>query len=162
MASEIESYKLALLATEEKLAKDPDNPELIEMIDNIKSFLELADELNQDEEEEEKRKAEEKRISDEDRSKSDEANKLRIQEAAKLAAKLNKKRKKKAKLKEKIQAQIDVAERGQQTWQSFVNKGAKGLKKTSMFASPSSVTGRVGVGTNGIADARSVFVKRKK
>jgi survival-of-motor-neuron-related-splicing factor 30 len=77
-----------------------------------------------------------------------------LSEAELLAKKKEKNKKKKAKSRERIKEQLDTAEKVKQTWQSFANqKGLKGLTKKSIFASPCSITGKVGVGTNGIADA---------
>lgn len=71
-----------------------------------------------------------------------------------LAKKKEKNRKKKAKLREKLKEQSEIAEGEKNTWQSFASKkGLKGITKKSIFASPHSLTGKVGVGTNGIADA---------
>lgn len=79
-----------------------------------------------------------------------------LTEAEILARKKEKNKKKKAKLRERMKEQLDIAESEKQSWQSFANKkGLKGITKKSIFASPCSVTGKVGVGTNGIADAPS-------
>jgi len=76
-----------------------------------------------------------------------------LSEAELLAKKREKNRKKKAKLREKHKEQLDTAESVKQSWQSFASKkGLKGITKKSIFASPYSLTGKVGIGTNGIAD----------
>lgn len=76
-----------------------------------------------------------------------------LSEAELLAKKREKNRKKKEKLRVKIKEQSATAESEKQSWQSFTNKkGLKGITKKSIFASPYSLTGKVGVGTNGIAD----------
>lgn len=83
-------------------------------------------------------------------------NKRQLSEAELLAKRREKNKKKREKLREKTKEQLDAAESVKQSWQSFANqKGLKGLTKKSIFASPHSVTGKVGVGTNGIADAPS-------
>lgn len=79
-----------------------------------------------------------------------------LTEAESLAKRKEKNRKKREKMREKVKEQLDAAESVKQSWQSFANqRGLKGLTKRSIFASPCSVTGKVGVGTNGIADAPS-------
>lgn len=79
--------------------------------------------------------------------------KRKLSEAELLAKKRDKDRKKKAKLREKHRQELAVAESDKQSWQSFAQtKGLKGMSKKSIFASPYSLTGKVGVGTNGIAD----------
>ena len=79
-----------------------------------------------------------------------------LTEAETLAKRKEKNRKKREKMREKVKEQLDAAESVKQSWQSFANqRGLKGLTKRSIFASPCSVTGKVGVGTNGIADAPS-------
>lgn len=88
------------------------------------------------------------------RSDTEQHQRRPLSEAELLAKRKEKNRKKKAKLREKIKEQLDTAESVKQSWQSFSNqRGLKGLNKRSIFASPCSLTGKVGVGTNGIADA---------
>lgn len=160
MSSEIEDCRATLIATELKLAKEPNNAQLLALKEDLISLLELSEELTKDEQEQ-KTKEKQKQRDESDQSKS-LANKLSVQEAAKEAAKLDKKRKKKAKMKEKVKEQLEVAEKEKHAWQSFIHKGVKGLKKSSIFASPNSVSGRVGVGTNGIADAQPAFSKKQE
>lgn len=163
-------YKAQLLAVETRLAKDPENEELLSYKEDLIECIELASE------EEEQTEASNKTPEDtaNKQSKSDQAsssktndsresdnladknNRRALTEAEILLKKKEKNRKKKAKMREKIKEQLDIAESEKQSWQSFANKrGLKGVTKKSIFASPCSVTGKVGVGTNGIADAPS-------
>lgn len=177
-------YKAQLLIVEAKLAKDPDNEELLSLKDDL---IEVIKGLEEEEEQAAALAASSQssksargftnnscsnnannrslpsssKYSDsQDKSEYndlvDKNNKRPLSEAELLAKKKEKNRKKKAKLREKMKEQLDVAESEKQSWQSFANKkGLKGVNKKSIFASPCSVTGKVGVGTNGIADAPS-------
>lgn len=175
-------YRAQLLAVEAKLAKDPTNEDLLQLKSDLEELIELSGSL---EEEEQKTIANDSNLQPQSSSASssktgdhgqkmsagahynlvteqnndnkDSHNKRPLSEAELLARKREKNRKKKAKLREKIKEQLDTAESEKQTWQSFASKkGLKGITKKSIFASPCSVTGKVGVGTNGIADAPSV------
>lgn len=174
-------YKAQLLAVEAKLAKDPENEELLELKGNLIEFLELYEGLEEEKEEEPKEeltrkpskssgatnvetksnrasssKPNDTQQREESDSLVDKNNKRALSEAEILLKKKEKNRKKKAKLRERHKEQLDIAESEKQSWQSFANKkGLKGVTKKSIFASPCSVTGKVGVGTNGIADAPS-------
>lgn len=187
-----DEYRAQLLAVEAKLAKEPDNEELLKLKEDLTEIIELTGSLNEDEEKEKtsssnnrnpshskaqsttakssyrtKDKDSDQQIDeapsrsgglgtdgDDVTSKSGPNQRRQLSEAELLAKKKEKNRKKKAKLREKYKEQLDTAENVKQTWQSFTNqKGLKGLTKKSIFASPSSITGKVGVGTNGIADA---------
>lgn len=155
-------YKAQLLIVEAKLAKDPDNEELLSLKDDL---IEVIKGLEEEEEEEQTLPSSSKHLDSQDKSETnnlvDKNNKRPLSEAELLAKKKEKNRKKKAKLREKMKEQLDVAESEKQSWQSFANKkGLKGVNKKSIFASPCSVAGKVGVGTNGIADAVST-TKRK-
>lgn len=63
-------------------------------------------------------------------------------------------KKKQAKKKEKLKSLEDEREKDKAKWQSFANKAAhkhfKGTTKKSIFTTPESVHGRVGVGTCGV------------
>lgn len=174
-----------LLAVETKLAKDPENEEFLLLKKDILEYIQELEELGGDEEEIEDQArtsfaggTSEKSITDQtkpDRASSSKPNDSRaksesdnlvdknsrrtLTEAEILLKKKEKNRKKKAKLRERIKEQLDIAESEKQSWQSFANKrGLKGVTKKSIFASPCSVTGKVGVGTNGIADAPSAAI----
>lgn len=166
-------YKTQLLVVEAKLAKDPDNEELLSLKTDL---IELIQGLEEEEEQEAAVKTDStksftsnnnsnSRSSPSNSNNVDKNNSRALSEAELLSKKKEKNRKKKAKLREKMKEQSDVAESEKQSWQSFANKkGLKGVNKKSIFASPCSVTGKVGVGTNGIADAPSataVTTKRK-
>lgn len=164
-------FKAQLLICEAKLAKDPDNEELLS---HKRDLIEYIQALEEEEELEAAAAALASSKSNLTKNFTDSSNNISRtspssssnvdknhprppSEAELLAKKKEKNRKKKAKLREKIKAQLDVAESEKQSWQSFANKkGLKGVNKKSIFASPCSVTGKVGVGTNGIADAPSV------
>lgn len=214
-----DDYKAQLLAVEAKLAKDPENEELLTLKSDLIEIIELSGSLEEDEEQERQlkqaqeassgsgvgksnymtssyqpsgsssssgyprgnsgRKYENDDVSrrspdsqktaqqnlvaeggnllanDGDNKDNRQSGQRRaLTEAELLAKRKEKNRKKKAKLREKIKEQLDTAESVKQSWQSFANqRGLKGLNKRSIFASPCSVTGKVGVGTNGIADA---------
>lgn len=187
-------YKAQLLAVEAKLAKDPENADLLSLKEDLIELIELSSGLDGDDQEEMEMepakgsvntRGEERdpflshsnvkpsgsktkdshqtsgRLSPESASSSsnnlvDKNSRRPLSEAELLAKKKEKNRKKKAKLRERIKEQLDIAESEKQSWQSFANKkGLKGVSKKSIFASPCSVTGKVGVGTNGIADAPS-------
>lgn len=165
-------YRAQLLAVEAKLSKDPDNEELL----SLKADLtELIQELSDIEEEEQGQstssfqpaglhdKASSSRRSDDHKGRQNDldeddtlvdGSRRKLSEAEILARKKEKNKKKKAKLRERMKEQSDLAENEKKSWQSFANKkGLKGVTKKSIFASPCSVSGKVGVGTNGIADA---------
>lgn len=171
----MDDYEAQLLAVEAKLAKDPDNEVLIIAKANIQELIELSRDIQEDEEKAKvckltkksteqydyDRASSSKTIDSHEKSQTsnpvDKNNKHTLNESELLAKKKEKNRKKKAKLREKIKEQLDIAESEKQSWQSFANKkGLKGVTKKSIFASPCSTTGKVGVGTNGIADAPSV------
>lgn len=174
--SRMSDYKAQLLAVEAKLAKDPDNAELLSLKSDLIEMIELSETL--DEEESLSKPASSNDTANNAGSRSGRAASSRSDdhpeqqqqfnaagnlvkrppsEAELLARKKEKNRKKKAKLRERLKEQLDIAESEKQSWQSFANKkGLKGVTKKSIFASPASVTGKVGVGTNGIADAPSV------
>lgn len=177
-------FKAQLLAVETRLAKDPENEELLSLKEDLILYLESAGELEEEEEVKEQAKpsfvggTSKKSTNDQtkpDRSSSSKPNDSReksesdnlvdknsrrtLTEAEILLKKKEKNRKKKAKLRERIKEQLDIAESDKQSWQSFTNRrGLKGVTKKSIFASPCSVTGKVGVGTNGIADAPSAAI----
>lgn len=192
-----DDYKAQLLAVEAKLAKDPDNEDLLMLKSDLIELIELSGAMEADEAAEEQQQQStssnyksrrathlhgaksssasyggddqttHKNLVDSSKSKvtndDDEDNtmsrrganqKRQLSEAELLAKRREKNKKKKAKLREKVKEQLDTAESVKQSWQSFNNqKGLKGLTKKSIFASPCSSTGKVGVGTNGIADA---------
>mgnify|MGYP000852557412 CR=1 FL=1 len=187
-------YKAQLLAVEAKLAKDPSNEELLSLKADLIELIELSCGLEEEEGvtgqdgankiqdlgnepfdpmiEDSNAKASSSKASNSRRVTGatnnlvDKNSKRVPSESELLARKKEKNRKKKAKLRERVKEQLDVAESVKQSWQSFANKkGLKGVTKKSIFASPCSVTGKVGVGTNGIADAPSAavttLVKRK-
>lgn len=181
-------YKAQLLAVEIKLAKDPENEDLLSHKEDLIEYIELAKGLEEEEDGAEERaptKASvtsgtsregiEEEIKYSNRASSSKPNdsqeksgsdnlvdkndRRSLTETELLIKKKEKNRKKKAKLRERIKEQLDIAESEKQSWQSFANKrGLKGVTKKSIFASPCSVTGKVGVGTNGIADAPSAAV----
>lgn len=180
-------YRVQLLAVEAKLAKDPTNPQLLELKSDLEEMIELSGEVDNNDqlnnEGASKMDASSSRSQDSQSgiSSSSSANndskqnnlvtnsnnqvksKGPISEEEKLFNRRKEKNKKKrAKLREKIKEQLDIAESEKQSWQSFANKkGLKGLNKKSIFASPHSLTGKVGVGTNGIADAPSTVAGTK-
>lgn len=182
-------YKAQLLAVEAKLAKDPENEELLDLKADLIELIELSSGLEEEEEAAAAVTAQTKSKqapkdsnsglpssskhvysqgqSAETNNLVDKSNKRNLSEAELLAKKKEKNRKKKAKLREKHKVQLDIAESEKQSWQSFANKkGLKGVTRKSIFASPCSVTGKVGVGTNGIADTpaartTSTLTKRK-
>lgn len=194
-----DDYRAQLLVVEAKLAKDPDNEELVALRTDLMEIIELSGSLEEDEELERQQKQQnqssrdkhkqttnhtnpyepsssghsdqytrdasgrtsadlnEKNLVTTEQSDSNERDtnphRRQLSEAELLAKRKEKNRKKKAKLREKVKEQLDAAESVKQSWQSFANqRGLKGLTKRSIFASPCSVTGKVGVGTNGIAD----------
>lgn len=179
----MDEYKAQLLACEAKLAKESDNELLLELKKDLLEAIECCALLDDDEEDDSQDSLANNKTNSQsgsvrrsdDRGQKTESNKLvnqsdqepsgsgggdhrrPLSEAELLAKKKEKNRKKKEKLREKIKQQLDTAESEKQSWQSFANKrGLKGVTKKSIFASPCSVTGKVGVGTNGIADAPSV------
>lgn len=186
-------YQAQLVAVEAKLAKDPENEELISLKNDLIELIELSSTI-EDETDQQQQQAPSQSTSttnknsarystdssrtqpsnqnnqyDTDKSATSSGQsptsaggkvgqKRQISEADLLAKKKEKNKKKKAKLREKIKEQLDIAEGEKQSWQSFANrKGLKGLTKKSIFASPYSTTGKVGVGTNGIADTPSTI-----
>lgn len=60
---------------------------------------------------------------------------------------------KKIKKKEKLETQIQTKEKEKKQWQSFANKafGKRGFVKKSIFKTPESSDGKVGVGTCGVS-----------
>lgn len=160
-------YKRELLILEAKLEKDPDNQEFLELQRELKSIIELSEELEADKE----KSIPEKQTQPVTTSSSKNAppisstididsvaatssNKDTNKEAVeRKESKIRNNKKKKSKAREKMKEKLALAEQEKQTWQSFASKGLKGMTKKSIFASPMSVTGKVGVGTNGIADA---------
>ena len=80
----------------------------------------------------------------------------------------NRKKKKVKFLKNKFAEKKDELESRavQSSWQSFVNKGVKkktkGIKKTSMFAAPDTVDGKVGVTNSGASMTEYQSRKRFK
>lgn len=171
--SDLEDYRAQLLIVEARLAKDPTNDGLLTMKQGLLEIIELSSEL----EEENKANKQDKEASEvaEDAQahdkqpvikhddnnpesstsktpKSDNDTKDKAIDAQKIAKKKEMTRKKKAKSREKLKEKLELAEQEKQTWQSFASKGLKGMTKKSIFASPCGATGKVGVGTNGIAD----------
>lgn len=161
-------YQAQLLVVEAKLAKDPENETLISLKNDLIEFIKLSDTL-EDEKPEQTSNTKQNASTKQTATNSTQAARSnekaasstthpagrhsKLSEADLLAKKKEKQKKKKAKLREKIKEQLDIAEGEKQSWQSFANrKGLKGLNKKSIFASPHSTTGKVGVGTNGIAD----------
>lgn len=159
-------HKAQLLAVEAKLAKDPNNEDLLSLKEDLIELIELSSEFEQTEA----------------TTSASTTTKTRTTEPAKPSTSVNetepstspkevetnvvsKKRKERHKKKKaKTREKVDIAEAERQSWQSFASKkGLKGVTKKSIFASPCSITGKVGVGTNGIADAPSAAgaVKRK-
>lgn len=180
------NYKAQLLAVEAKLAKDPENEQLLSLKETLLEFISLSCELEENEDEE--REKEKEKLAEEHQSSSSRSDKTVIDksydlkpssdrdtnshepnledknhgkkrsltEVELMAKQRERNRKKKARLREKVREETEIAESEKQSWQSFANKkGLKGITKKSIFASPHSVTGKVGVGTNGIADAPS-------
>lgn len=162
-------YQAQLVAVEAKLAKDPDNEMLISLKNDLIELIELTDTIEDDKPDQanNKQNAPTAQTATNSAQAAHTTNginntiitttqaprKSKLSEADLLAKKKEKQKKKKAKLREKIKEQLDIAEGDKQSWQSFANrKGLKGLNKKSIFASPYSTTGKVGVGTNGIAD----------
>lgn len=144
------SNSAQLLAVEAKLAKEPDNNELLELKEQLIELIELSGEIAKDEKSSELQKEEKKAqipVKEQPQAATDQAT------ASDKDIKAKKDRKKKEKLREKVKVQSDIAEKEKASWRSFASKkGLKGVTKKSIFASPCSVTGKVGVGTNGIAD----------
>lgn len=161
-------YQAQLVAVEAKLAKDPDNEMLISLKNDLIELIELTDTLEDNKPDQANNKRNDP--TTQTGTNSTQAAQIinannaatastqatrnnKLSEADLLAKKKEKQKRKKAKLREKIKEQLDIAEGDKQSWQSFANrKGLKGLNKKSIFASPCSTTGKVGVGTNGIAD----------
>lgn len=155
------------------MAKDPDNELFLEYKANLLEMIKLSSDIEEDEKKSSELKDCNKTVIDNHKKdpptkqaagssrqpsvdNNNPARKQTPTEADILARKRELNRKKKAKLREKIREQSEIAETEKQSWQSFANrKGLKGITKRSIFASPYSVTGKVGVGTNGIADAPS-------
>lgn len=157
--------KAYLLAVEAKLAKDPNNEQLLQLKNNLLEFIPISYSLEEDDKrDKELEKASRNQTvidkSDNNRPESNDQTSTSSEQVQSdsnqdmIARKRELNRKKRAKLKEKIKHETQIAESEKQSWQSFANKkGLKGLAKKSIFASPHSVSGKVGVGTNGIADA---------
>ena len=166
-------YKAQLLAVEAKLAKDPQNEELLSLKENLLELISLSCELEEEDEIDlnkdkttvidttDNNPLTSQASSSQDAHKPPDGIGSKTQnknptEADLLARKREINRKKRAKLREKLKEQTAIAESEKQSWQSFANKkGLKGVTKKSIFAAPCTVTGKVGVGTNGIADAPS-------
>lgn len=181
-------YRAQLLAVEAKLAKDPDNEELLSLKSDLTELIQELSDLEEEQPTSSSRatniqdKASTSQRSDDSKGRQNaideddtlvDGSRRKLSEAEISARKKEKKKKKKVKLRERMREQSDIAESEKKSWQSFANKkGLKGVTKKSIFASPCSVTGKVGVGTNGIADAPSAasavkpaasagYVKRK-
>lgn len=168
-------YKAQLLVVEARLAKEPDDEELLSLKQDLLELIELSGELEEEKPSDQSSTCRKDRTSDTQVASSSHSSgdsqsgnqghndnnslvdkRRTLSEAELLLKKKEKNRKKKAKLREKHKEQLDIAESEKQNWLAFVNKkGLKGKSKKSIFASPCSVTGKVGVGTNGIADAPS-------
>lgn len=163
----MDDYKLELEAVEAKLLEDPDNEALLSLRDDIKELLEMTDSTSQEITTNSqssygttvKHSSDSNKLSKADRvsgSESDGNTKKDSISQEQILKRLEKLKKKKLKRKEKLREQHEIAEKEKQSWQSFANKkGLKGAVKKSIFASPHTVSGKVGVGTNGIADAPS-------
>lgn len=175
----MEDYRAQLLAAEAKLAKDPENQELLQLKADLTEAIELCGGLEEEKSDSQlepssssqdsknrastSSKFENNRISSDPGLNHEVRNGRSMTDAELLARKKQKNKKKKAKLRERLKEQSDLAESEKKSWQSFANKkGLKGVTKKSIFASPCSVAGKVGVGTNGIADAPSATIANVK
>lgn len=163
-----------LKAVEFKLAKDPSNQDLLSLKEDLIELISLSEETTESQDTNSSQcSSQHQQQGPKDSAKvgdigakdsknvavnSQQSNDSQMSEAERR--KKEKKRKKRAKLLEKHKEQSEIAESGAQSWQSFASKkGLKGVTKQSIFASPCSIKGKVGVGTNGIADAPSATRK---
>lgn len=162
-----------LIAVQAKLAKDPTNPDLLSLKEDLIQFLSLSEETAAELEQsatnkdpsQQSQHANDTRPSTHNRSKDGAKDSQFVAvnsttQSTQLSdlerKRKEKNRKKRAKLQEKHKELSEIAESEAQSWQSFAcKKGLKGVTKRSIFASPCSAKGKVGVGTNGIADAPS-------
>lgn len=181
----MEEYEAQLLVVEAKLAKNPDDEELLAHKADLLELIELSGGLEppkssdtnnllsknndnskkcdiiQDRNHDPQASISEPRDTAGQSSDPSGGARRPLTEAELEAKRKEKNRKKKAKLREKVKEQSDIAESEKQSWQSFTSKkGLKGITKKSIFATPLSTTGKVGVGTNGIADAPTLGVVR--
>lgn len=173
-------YKRELLILEAKLEKDPNNQQYLELQRELKSIIELSEELEVDREASIPKDQIPSKTHDPKNetdtptpSTSNDTNSTATtssntdvdkKAAERKESKIRNNKKKKSKAREKMKEKLALAEQEKQTWQSFASKGLKGMTKKSIFASPISVAGKVGVGTNGIADApaASSYARNRK
>lgn len=156
-----------LIAVEAKLAKDPTNSDLLSLKEDLIELLSLSEETepqlpsNQEEESSQSQSSDTTMGQQHSQNSGAKDSKNVAVNSTNQLSELERRRKeknkkKRAKLKEKHKEQTEIAASEAQSWQSFAcKKGLKGVTKRSIFASPCSAKGKVGVGTNGIADAPS-------
>lgn len=141
-------FKLQLLAVEAKLTKEPHNEELIKLKEDLIELIELSEETEEPVDEP-VNKVEHAAQSETPKDSADNEAKPKNKSTSQHS-KRDRNKKKKLNIKEKLRDTNQAM-----AWQAFASKGLKGVPKKSIFASPVSTLGKVGVGTNGIADAPS-------